>query len=393
MLALLIGAEVTARLDDLARMDVPISAVLNSGYDLTVRDDLTLRGRPFGRHKMVRLNAGGFRGPPLAPEPPAGCVRVVVLGASEAAGPKNRARKDFPAQLHDSLQPHGCFEVHNAALGGQNITQITLLWTSWVAQWAPDIVVVYPTPNFYLGNEAPTYPSGYRPPVKAPAWWQPRLFDRLSSPPSVLPRWVTIRRLRRSHARTVSEHEPGWQYTAVPPDRLALFEQHLDSLVRDIHARGAEPVLMTHATRFPEPPGAEDELLMLEWSQGTRAAPRVQLDFEQAGRRSLLELGRRRNVMVVDLAGRMTGHREWFTDYSHFTDEGAGVVAQLLRDSVVALAGRLARDPLPPDSARQASATEPSVPRRPGGRRLGARTRRGHPVRRRPRTGARPACS
>src|SRR5687768_9521465 len=199
-IAIVTGAEITTRLDDLSRMDVPVWSVPSSGYDLTVRDGLTLRGRPFGSHQMVRLNDGGFRGPPLAPEPSDGCVRVMVLGASEAAGPRDRERKDFPAQMHDSLEPYGCFEVHNTALGGQALPQITLLWTSWVARWAPHIVVVYATPTFYLLDKPPAYPSGRRDPVRPPAWWRPRLFDRLSAVPSLLPRQVTALRLRRAQA-------------------------------------------------------------------------------------------------------------------------------------------------------------------------------------------------
>jgi len=63
IVAILAGGEIAARLDDLVRYDVPFLAPLDVGYDLTVRDSTTIRGRPFGRFKKVRLNAAGFRGP------------------------------------------------------------------------------------------------------------------------------------------------------------------------------------------------------------------------------------------------------------------------------------------------------------------------------------------
>ncbi|HKU63102.1 MAG TPA: hypothetical protein VJQ44_18010 [Gemmatimonadales bacterium] len=339
VLAALAGGELAARLDDLVRYDVPFFKPLDVGYDLTIRDSATIRGRPFGRFKKVRLNAAGFRGAAVTPAAPAGCVRVAVLGASESVVGGEDAGTEYPAQVQRSLDGRGCFDVQNAALSGFDLPHLTVLWDHWVARWSPTLVVLYPTPAFYLRPEPPTYPEAPTGRARKPKWWTPRLEDRAPgewSLPEVVQTWIARRDIRRE----VAAHEPGWEYQQVPPDRLALYRRHLDSLVVAIRAAGAEPVLVTHAMRFADPMRPSDELQLLKWQRGTRATAQVVLDFERAANQVMLELGRRRGVMVVDAASRLTGHEQWFVDYIHFTVTGRAVMGRLLADSIAALAAR-----------------------------------------------------
>jgi hypothetical protein len=337
--ATLAGGELAARLDDLVHYDVPFFAPLDVGYDLTVRDSATIRGRPFGRFKKVRLNAAGFRGPAVAPVAPAGCIRVVVLGASESVVGGEDAGTEYPAQMQRALDRRGCFEVQNAALSGFDLPHLTVLWNQWVARWSPALVVVYPTPAFYLRPEPPVYPDA--PPGRAhkPKWWTPRLEDRSPgewSLPASVQTWIARRDIRRE----VAAHDPGWEYREVPADRLALYQHDLDSLVVAIRAAGAEPILVTHAMRFADPMRPSDELELLKWQRGTRATGQVVLDFEHAANAAMLALGRRRGVMVVDAGVHLTGRPEWFVDYIHFTVPGRAVMGALLADSIAAMAAR-----------------------------------------------------
>src|SRR5262249_24878358 len=84
VVACLAGGGVAARLADGLRLDVPVPATPDAAYDLILIYSAIIRGRPFGRHQRIRLNAAGFRGPPITLDPPNGCVRVIVLGASES---------------------------------------------------------------------------------------------------------------------------------------------------------------------------------------------------------------------------------------------------------------------------------------------------------------------
>lgn len=341
IVAFVAGAELTARLDDLARYDVPLLAVPDHVYDLVVFDSGTIRGRPFGRYEKIRLNAAGFRGPPISQHRPAGCVRVTVLGASESVVGGEEAGTEYPALMQRELVRNGCFEVQNAAVSGLPLPRITRLWTDWAARWPAQVVVVYPTPAFYLLPDPPEYPTRPLRPIPKPAWWTPRLAQRLSDQ-SFWPDRLAAWRLRRHIAQKVAGHGRGWEYRQVPADRLTLYERHLDSLVMAIQATGAAPVLVTHANRFPMPPADEDEPLLLAWQRDSRATGRVILEFERAANAATAAIGRRRGAMVVDAAAGLTGRREWFTDFAHLTATGRAVLGALVADSVRALVARQA---------------------------------------------------
>lgn len=333
------GGELAARLDDFARYDVPLLAVPDHVYDLIVFDSGTIRGRPFGRYERIRLNAAGFRGPPIARRPPAGCIRVTVLGASESIVGGEQAGTEYPAFMQRELARSGCYEVQNAAVSGLPLPRITRLWTDWAACWPARVVVVYPSPAFYLLPDPPDYPRRSLRPIPKPPWWKPRLLQRMSTV-SLWPDRLAAWRLRRHIQQKVARHGRGWEYDRIPPDRLALYERHLDSLVVAIQATGAEPVLVTHANRFPTPPGAEDEPLLLAWQRDSRATAKVILEFERAANRAMVAVAKRRGAMVVDAAARLGGRREWFTDFAHLTTTGRAVLGALVADSVRALTDR-----------------------------------------------------
>ncbi len=74
---------------------------------------------------------------------------------------------------------------------------------------------------------------------------------------------------------------------------------------------------------------------MNSWQEFTpQATGDVMLAFEQAAAQGTRELGWRRGIAVVDVAAAMSGHREWFGDFTHFTDQGSGVVAGLIAQTL-----------------------------------------------------------
>lgn len=336
VIAFAAGAELTARLDDWVRLGVPILRVPSPEWDLKIVRGYVVRGKPFGRHKNIQLNAAGFRGPPIHPEAPPGCTRVIVIGASESVGEPG---KDYPSQLQDSLSPHGCFEVQNAAMGGQPLAHMVQFWNDWGSKWSADVAIVYATPPFYLGEEPPVYRTDTRP--RAPRWpgrLKPRLLSRIQTIPARLPEPLIIWKLRRNIEAKLRAHPPGWEIRELPMDRVALYERQMDSLVVEIQAAGARAIMVTHAMRFPDPPTEEDERWLLEWEVGSRATAQVILEFERATNQALFRIARARGATVVDAAGLLNGRRELFTDFSHFTEAGAGELAGLLADSVRAVA-------------------------------------------------------
>ena len=126
-----------------------------------------------------------------------------------------------------------------------------------------------------------------------------------------------------------------WLFLSVPDDRLALFRQHLDSLVSDVRAGGAVPVLVTHAMRFGNRLDAEDQDILRSWRQFTpRATENVLMRFELETAATVRDLAQERGLPMADVAATMTGHTKWFVDFTHFNDEGAGVIAHCIATAI-----------------------------------------------------------
>jgi hypothetical protein len=322
-----VTAELMARVDDLVRSGIPLLASPEHN-DLLLHDSLGLRGRPFAHFQKWKLNSAGFRGPEIARAPNPGCVRVVVMGASETFGYYESEGKEFPAQLADSLRRNGCYEVINAAVAGMSVPAQIRLWDNWVSRFNPGIVVLYMPTAFYLSDDPPDFaPPTKGGPSTVSTRFRPRLLDRLRDRIEY-PAFIQRRRVAKSIERSVAGKPDTWFFRDVPADRLALFRHHMDSLVSTIRARGALPVLATHAMRFGDPPSREDEDLLRSWRKFTpRATEGALLAFERAAASTTRDLARERGIPLVDVAGPMTGRTEWFADFTHFDDNGAGVIA------------------------------------------------------------------
>jgi hypothetical protein len=329
LLAVIVGtaAELMARVDDAVRSDVPLLA--SPAYtDLTMQDSLGTRGRPFARFEKWKLNAAGFRSAEVSFVPRAGCIRVAVMGASETFGYAESPGKEYPAQLADSLNRAGCYEVLNTAVTGLPTTGQIQLWENWVSRFEPNVVVIYASPAFYLSENPPEFAklkSRAESPASNP--FEPRLLGRLKDRIDY-PDFLQRRRVMKRIAYATAGKPEDWLFRSVPDDRLALFQAHLDSLVESVRARGAVPVLVTHAMRFGGSLDQQDHDLLRSWRQfSPRATERVLVGFEHKAADAVRADARRQKVPLVDVDSVMTGHRQWFADFAHFTDDGAGIIA------------------------------------------------------------------
>jgi hypothetical protein len=351
--AMLCCAELAARVDDWIRFDVPFTHTPDEVTDLRVRDSLGFHGRPHGRYHQWRLNNFGFRGRDITPLPAAGCTRVLALGASETMGYYETAGKEYPAQLADSLQKFGCYEVLNGGIPGMSLKTIVAFWNAYARRFAPQVVLIYPSPTFYLGNEVSGWPpvtatvATIGPPPAVPP--RPRLIDRLHQTlhtPDVIQR----KRLERWIRLETAGKPDSWYFHNPPADRLAIFLRDLDSLVTDIRAAGAVPVVMSHATRTSFPGRAEDGLLLLGWHRyAPRASADVMLRFERIVSDSVRVFAARKRIPLVDIDSALTGHYQLFGDVVHFTDEGAARVAGTIARTIGGAS-------LDPDNGMSASA-------------------------------------
>ena len=345
----LVAAEAVARIDDWIRLGIPIMRTPDYDRDLKYRDWFGIRGLPNGRYRQWRLNNFGFRGPDITQVPPPDCHRVMILGASETFGLYESNGHEYPAQLRDSLRSGGCYEVVNSSIVGAGLMGLIRLWENYSAQFQPDIVLVYPSPTFYLSNNPPVWgpmPGKAEPSPEMP--FRPRLLEHLQNVWST-PDFLQRRRLEAWLAADTAGKPADWFFASPPQDRLEAFGRDLDSLVRSIHARGARPILMTHAIRFSNPPQPGDELQLLAWRRfSPRASYDVLLGFEAAAADWMRAYSQRTGTALIDVSRQVSGKTELFADFVHFTNEGAATVAGLITQELLAQpapAGAPSEDP------------------------------------------------
>jgi hypothetical protein len=335
----LAAAEATARMDDFLRYGIAFTNVPNETRDLIVQDSLGIHGRPEGRYRWWHLNAYGFRAPEMSRMPRPGCTRVMVMGASETFGLYESPGMDYPAQLQGLLAAHGCYEVVNAAVVGASLRSMLGLWRKWVAPFQPHVVVVYPNPSFYLRTEPPgaIAPGDPQEAVRhaSPPWWTPRLIDRVHRVFHYPDAWQR-RRVAKWLAQALAGHDASWPYQTIPDDRLTAFDADLDSLVRAIRAEGAVAVLVTHGMPFGMTIRPGDVDLLQAWRRYyPRATPEILLAFDSACAAHTRQFAADEHVSVADVAARLNGRGADFADFTHFTDRGAYVVAELLATAIL----------------------------------------------------------
>jgi lysophospholipase L1-like esterase len=342
LIVLLVAAEVTSRFDDWLFFGTPLLASPDRESDLTVHDEHGIHGRPGGRFRKWKLNGLGFRGAEVEERPAPGMVRVLVLGASETFGLYESEGNEYPAVLGRLLaeQSHGKVEVINGAMAGISVRSMVPYWRKWLARLRPDVVVIYPSPLFYVDDEPPKEPPETPPVAGRPGLrsrFGERIFDTLRR--FTLLRWLRQEMLTRSRDDTFPE---------VPADRLERFTSDLRSLVETIRTDGAEPVLLTHAIKASNPPRPEDtnDLKAMQVFF-PRATPEILVAFEEAAANAERTLARQEKVPLIDPA-QFNGQRKLFADLVHWNDDGSREFADFLAAELTPLLPRpRAATPLP----------------------------------------------
>lgn len=341
--------EICARVDDLVRWGAPFWGDYSNDR-LMVNDSLGRRCRPHGQFEKWHLNAFGFRGPEVTQEKPTGITRIVAVGASETFGLYEPAGQEYPAQLQNMLdQRHpGRFQVLNAACVGMSPPSIDHQMRTWLYKLAPDVVLFYPSPQFYLDDAAPRLTSGDDASPVPPSASRLRRKAKIALK-GFLPAWLRTWLRQFDIRREVDRHEPDWVWIHSPAERVALFQGHLENLLTSIQASGARPLFLTHASPFGDTlSNADREQLVALRVFYPRASDAAVLDFERNINRVVMETAAVRGVSVVDVERVLGKDPELFADFSHFTEKGATTVARVLSDEVERLVFATATTPQGP---------------------------------------------
>ncbi|HEC24178.1 MAG TPA: SGNH/GDSL hydrolase family protein [Chloroflexi bacterium] len=123
---------------------------------------------PGFRGEWITINSLGFRGEEIAPQKPAGTVRLIMVGGSAVAGAGVHDDESIPAYLEALLQEEmGCpAEVINAGTPGYTSTQELVLFQFRLLPLDPDIVIVFDGRNDVYFATSPRWDPLYSPPLQ-----------------------------------------------------------------------------------------------------------------------------------------------------------------------------------------------------------------------------------
>src|SRR5262249_2259772 len=147
-------------------------------------------------------------------------------------------------------------------------------------------------------------------------------------------KWNRERQLEKA----LAEHPPNWVFEKAPPDRLALYRDHVSQTIRRIRNDGAQPILVTYAIGALHPPRPDDTLFLEDLrTHFPRSAPQTLTEFHALANRTLRELAKELNVPLIDADKVLSGRAELFADLVHFNNQGSEVMAQLLVEELIHL--------------------------------------------------------
>lgn len=290
----------------------------NEAYGVrTYRPNYTL-SKPDPSYRFV-TNSHGFRSPEIAPKRAPEEYRIIVAGASTVAGLYSKTNElTFPGQLESALRKSltGSVNVVNAGVEGYKIADIETLVDRALIKQAPSMVMIYSGLND-LGAIC-----GATRERKEKSW---------SMPVPALPHWIMTRQLLSKN--TLALREAPIRLGIVDPAKYfpADYPATLDRIVAKLKGAGITPVLLTTARSYKGVPDAEakklaESTLFFHTCMDLDGLHKASEMFNQA----VVEVGRRQNIQVIDLAATMPSGREYFVDANHFTQKGDRKAAELI---------------------------------------------------------------
>lgn len=351
-LLMLLVLEIVARAEDRIAHGIPFMSRVAAPNDLVWVHPEGARGRPYARYQQWRLNNLGFRGPDITPKPAPGTVRIVTVGASETFGLYESPDHEYARQLEDTLRVRAltacaarvpAFEVVNAALPGMATPSMSVALDKVIRQAAPHVIVLYPSPGFYLNARPPIPTYGMAGADSALPFTNAlrlRVAARVSRQARALVAGPIRAQLRRMVLARRIKRWNDTRFVTIPPARLTQFDADLRRAIGVAKSTGARVVLMGHANATMAE-GFADQTLIEAWVyQFPRATGEVLSQFHERAYELEREVARDSGVVFVDLPAALAGREKpSFADFVHFTDSGAAIVATAISDAVLPVLG------------------------------------------------------
>jgi lysophospholipase L1-like esterase len=263
-----------------------------------------------------------------------GYLRVVCLGESTTFG--NSSVSNYPVYLREILQRSAPgfdgYEVINGGVPGWISDQVALRVKYEVAQYQPDVVILYVGWNDFQSYDPLGRPSqvSYFESAYGAGMWKQRATGWLKSV-ALASAWRQSR--RRAFNRANAAASTSGENT--PARRYQFLLQSLDRMVSDF--RTANPkvrvFVCTLVGRWPE--GTPEEWAKIPtvwWMKQHNISPQAAVQYVEALNELLRTYARSRGLDLIDVAAAFQtldrAKLQW--DWAHMTSDGYQLMAQVM---------------------------------------------------------------
>lgn len=342
-LAFLITLEAWARLDDWSQFRAPIFERYTQRRILGNDESGIRHNIPNARFEKWIINSMGFRGDEVPARKAAGEIRIACLGTSESFGLYESAGKEWPEQLAELFKKDDKkVVVLNMSVVGQGEAQRMRYMERYVSPLRPDLLILYINFMEFVHPKVENRDATKEKAQKAGIGdWAAQVVEACRVAPKLkealkrmLPAsavdWISLRvseRMVQEAERTVLRN--AMPMDTAPTENVQRFKEAQRELVRHARELGMLPVLCTYPTLAAEDNLATYRSIILEARAGMiQFSLAGMIDCGKKFNEATQEVAQELGVMVVDCDSALPKTREYFADYLHYTDVGAGIVAK-----------------------------------------------------------------
>ena len=340
----LLTLEICARVDDAVRYDAPFFGEYSYESRLLTRDEYGMTGKPNGHFQKWQLNNFGFRNGEVQLDKQQGVVRIACLGSSETFGYFEEPGHAWPAQLSSILnsQGEGRYEVMNTSIPGRLLRSNIVHLRERVLKFQPDVVILYQGAFNYMDpgfkNPSEEKPRSARNNVVRAEESRFSMELRIKSKArdiikSIIPDFLRNRYRKYSGMKKLHQARAIKGYSQlidkVPTDRLQALHEELETFYDLCRANNSQLILSTIAFDLSE------EKMIEAWRFSPYLSEKGFTEGADTLNQAIVEFAEDRQIVCVDVAGRVPKDDLHMGDYVHLTNEGAQIVAEAFAEAIL----------------------------------------------------------
>ncbi|MFH0878530.1 MAG: GDSL-type esterase/lipase family protein [Lentisphaerota bacterium] len=297
----------------------------------------------------LHVNALGFRGDELAPQKPAGGLRIFYLGGSTFLGASVSFEDSHPRLVEQKLKakfPGRTIEVQNAGNHWHTTEHSIIKYLFKIKELQPDVILLCHNINDLYRSftpeefAAPVYRSDYSH-FYGPVAHMVRAYFERATPPLFSIHLVTLDRLSDylgrtlySDFRTMREVEVD-DFPSIEP-----FRRNLVSMARILKQDGVKLVLVTEPYLYRDDlTAAERKKLWMNKKMCARGRAYASAASMARGmsrfNQVIKEVASENSVPLLDMEASIPKTLEYFRDDCHYTEKGHRLVADTAFDFLV----------------------------------------------------------